>query len=381
MTKIISVFIVILSFLQISSVFSQGRNLPLNVSLIYPLSINQSRKDNVNINAGLIGSKFNNLKGLGVNLFYSVLDEDVNGVQLNGVYAETRRRLKGIQFAGMVNTATEGGWGIMASGLVNMTFDNFIGLQFGGISNLCFESAKGIQFAGLYNLAGKDLSVLQLSAAGNITGRHMKGVQTAVLFNFAGLINKGLQFSAINLTRNQHGVQFGLVNVSDVNKGFQFGVLNVVGTKQDGATLGLFYVYDNTRIQILLSGGNITYGTLGMRFKTNNIYTMLDFGAPVVFSKSEKSLLFTYRVGYSFNLKYLNFNTDLGFTSISSESNQVDDKPSKNQFGISFRAGLERHISGKFGLFANFGALNRADSYKKSKFKLQYIFEGGIVIL
>lgn len=209
----------------------------------------------------------------------------------------------------------------------------------------------------------------------------MSGAQISGLFNYAGNTNNGFQLSALNLTKNQNGTQLGIVNISENNTGFQFGILNMAGKTNKGLSLGLFYVNDKTSVQLMMSGGNISYGTFGVRFKTNNIYSMLDVGAPVAISTSEKSVLFNYRVGYSFDLKFMNINSDLGFTHISNESNQTAGKSSKNQYGLSFRLGLEKNIIKKLGVFVNAGYLRLADSYSSPTFKDKFIIEGGIVVL
>ncbi len=382
MIKFYKIFLVFLLLIcAFSDGFSQGKNLPVNLSLIYPVSINQSKQDNVNFNIGILSSHINNLKGIGVNGLYSTLEGDLNGLQINGIYAETRNKLKGIQLTGGANVVTEGGSGAMIGGIANLSFEEFAGLQLSAISNLGLENVKGIQISGLYNLVGKDLNVLQLALAGNVTGNNMSGVQIAAFFNLAANANRGLQLSTFNLSKDQNGAQIGLFNISQNNTGLQFGILNMAGKKQSGLSLGLFYAGPESKVQLLLSGGNISYATLGVRFKTNSIYTMLDIGAPVAISTSEKSVLFNYRAGYSFDLKFMNINTDLGFTHISNESNQTEGKSSKNQFGLSFRLGLEKNIFKKLGVFVNAGYLRLADSYSSPSFSDKFILEGGIVVL
>lgn len=377
--KLVIVFLV--SVLVVNLSYSQGKDLPVNLSLVYPVSINQSTQDNVYFNVGIISSHINNLRGIGINGIYSILENDLNGFQVNGIYAETRNKLKGIQLTGGANVVTEGGNGAMLGGIANLTFNDFTGLQIAGITNLGFENIKGVQIAGLYNLVGNDVSVMQAALAGNVTGKIMSGAQVSALFNLAGNSNNGIQISALNMTKNQNGAQLGLINISENNTGFQIGVLNMAGKTNKGLSLGLFYVNDKTRVQLMMSGGNISYGTFGVRFKTNNIYSMLDVGAPVAISTSEKSVLFNYRVGYSFDLKFMNVNTDLGFTHISNESNQTPGKSSKNQPGMSVRIGLEKNILNKLGLFINTGYMRLGDSYDSPVFKDKYIIEGGIVVL
>jgi len=364
-----------------SSLFSQGKDLPVNLSVIYPVSINTSKSDNVNFNIGIIGSNINSLKGFGVNGIYSVLEGDLNGVQINGVYSETRKKLKGAQLSVGINALTEGGRGLMLGGIGNIVFDDFSGIQLSGISNLAFESVRGFQIAGLYNMAGKDVNIMQFGLAGNVTGMKMKGLQVSGLFNLAGISNKGMQVSSINITKSQNGVQFGFVNACDNNEGLQFGILNVVGKKQNGTTIGLLNAFPDTKVQLLIGGGNFAYATIGARFKTNGIYTSLVMGAPVAISNTTKSILFNYNFGYSFDLKYLNINTDLGFTHIANESNQVENKSSKNQFGITIKAGLEKQILSKLGIFVNGGFLYLADSYNSPSFSNKFVIEGGFTLL
>jgi hypothetical protein len=375
------IFVLLVSLVVVNLSFSQGKDMPVNLSLVYPVSINQSKLDNVNFNVGIIGSQFYNLRGLGINGLYSVLGHDLNGLQVNGLYAETRNKLKGIQLTGGANVVTEGGTGALIGGFANLTFDDFTGLQFSSIANFSFENVRGVQASMFYNLVGKNINVLQVAVAGNVTGKIMSGAQLSVLFNLAGNTSKGLQVSTINLTKFQKGAQLGLVNITEVNEGFQLGIFNIVDKKQKGLSLGLFYVGEKSRVQILMSGGNISYGNLGFRFKTNNIYTLLNLGAPVSISTSNKSALTAYRVGYSFDLNFLNINTDVGFMHLSNEKDQTPGKSSSNQFGFSFRTGIEKNIFRKFGLFVNVGILRSSDSYNNPVFKNNFVFEGGIVVL
>jgi hypothetical protein len=382
MIKLYKVFTVFLLLLfTVNTGFSQGKDLPVNLSLIYPVSINQSLQDNVNFNVGILGSRFKNLNGLGVNGLFSILENDLNGIQVNGLYAETSNKLKGIQLTGGVNAVEEGGSGAMIGGIANLSFNNFEGLQLAGITNLGLENVKGVQVAGLYNIAGKDLNIMQISLAGNIVGGFMSGAQLSAFFNLAANTNRGIQLSAFNMTKDQNGAQIGIINIGQNNSGLQLGILNMTAKKQSGLSLGLFYINDDTKVQLMMSGGNLSYGTFGVRFETNNIYSMLDAGAPVAISSSVKSVMFDYRVGYSFDLKFLNINTDLGFTHISNESNQTTGKTSKNQFGLTLRLGLEKNIYKRLGLFVNTGYLRLADSYSSPVFTNKVIFEGGIVVL
>lgn len=382
MIKFYRLVLAILFVLAISDLgLSQGRDLPVNLSLVYPVSINQSKQDNVNFNIGIIGSQFNNLKGLGINGMYSVLANDLNGLQINGLYAETRGKLKGIQLTGGLNVVTRGGTGAMLGGLANMMFDDFTGFQFSSIANFGFENVSGVQTSLLYNLVGKNINVLQVAAAGNVAGQIMSGAQLSLLFNLAGNTSKGIQISSINLTKFQKGAQLGFVNIAEDNEGCQLGIFNLVDKKQSGLSLGLFYVGEKSKVQMLLSGGNITYGKIGFRFKTNNIFTMFGLGGPVSISSSNKSAMVEYRAGYSFDLNFLNINTDIGFLYISNEKDQTPGKSSINQYGFSFRAGLEKNIFKKFGLFVNTGIIRSSDSFKDPVFKNNFLFEGGIVIL
>jgi hypothetical protein len=134
MVKFYKTFLVFLLLIcAFSDGFSQGKDLPVNVSIIYPVSINQSKKDNAYFNIGIIGSDINNLKAFGVNAVYSTIENDLTGLQISGLYAETRNKLKGIQITGGANVVTEGGSGAMIGGVANLSFNDFKGLQISGI--------------------------------------------------------------------------------------------------------------------------------------------------------------------------------------------------------------------------------------------------------
>lgn len=382
MTKIYKAVLSVCVFLLASSMLqAQGKHIPFNLSLVYPVSINSSLKDNVDFNLGIIGSRFNKLNGASINSVFSILESDLNGLQINGLYGETRGKLNGMQITVGANVVTGSGRGFLLGGLANLTFDEFQGIQLAGISNVNFENLNGIQIAGVYNSNGKNVSIMQASVAGNVTGQQMYGAQLSALFNDAGVANSGLQLSSINLTKLQKGVQIGLVNATTDNHGLQIGIFNAVTKKQKGTTLGLVYIYENTKINLLFSAGNLSYATLGARFKTNNIYTMFDLGAPVVSSNTNKSVLISYRAGYSFKLKHFDLNTDIGYSHISNEVNQVPNKRSNNQFAITLRTGVEKNIYKKIGVFVNGGYTFFADSYYSPHFTNKFIIEGGVVLL
>ena len=382
MAKIYRMFLLVCVFLLSASILqAQGKHIPFNLSLVYPVSINQSLKDDVGFNLGIIGSRFNKLNGGSLNGIYSILEGGLDGLQVNGLYAETRGMLRGMQISGGANVLTTGGRGFLLGGLANLSFDDFQGLQFAGIANVNLENLNGVQLAGVYNSNGKDISLLQTSLAANITGKNLYGAQLALLFNVAGYSNRGLQLSSLNITKFQKGVQIGLVNAVDDNYGLQIGIFNAVTKKQKGTTLGLVYIYNNTKINFMLSAGNLSYATFGARFRTNNIYSMFDLGGPVVSSSTTKSILVSYRVGYSFKFKYFDLNTDVGYSHISNETNQVPNKRSNNQFAITLRTGVERNIYKKIGVFVNGGYTFFADSYYGPHFTNKFIIEGGVVLL
>lgn len=382
MTKIYKVVLSVCVFLLAASMLqAQGKNVPFNLSLVYPVSINRSLKDNVGFNLGIIGSRFNKLNGGSINGAFSILESDLNGLQINGLYAETRGKLNGMQVTGAANVLTSGGRGFLLGGLANLSFDDFQGLQIAGISNVNFENLNGVQIAGVYNSNGKNVSLLQTAVAGNVTGQYNYGAQISALFNVAGVGNTGLQISSINIARTQKGLQIGLVNAVTDNHGLQIGIFNAIGKKQKGTTLGLFYIFKDTKINLLLSAGNLSYATFGARFKNNNIYTMFELGAPVVSSNTNKSVLVSYRAGYSFKFKHFDLNTDLGYSHITNEVDQVPNKKSNNQFAITLRTGVEKNIYKKIGVFVNGGYTFFADSYYSPHFTNKFIIEGGVVLL
>jgi hypothetical protein len=364
-----------------SAGYTQGKHVPVNLSLVYPISINKSVNDEVDFNFGLIGSKFGSLNGFSINGIYSILEKDINGIQINGIYAETRNKLNGIQLTGLANDVTKGGSGAVIGGLANMVFGDFKGLQLAGITNISLESVKGVQLAGGYNLAGADINILQMAGLGNISGGKMKGVQLSAFFNLASVENRGVQTSLINITARQNGFQLGFMNLADENGGIQVGIVNMITKKQKGTTLGLFYIYPDTKVQLLLTSGNVSYFMIGGRFKTNNIYTMLDFGGPVVHSNTTRSISADFRVGYSFKFKFFDFNTDLGYTHFNHYQNQVEGKDSQQQFAVILRAGFEKEIMKKLGVFLNTGYGFFADSYHSPNFGNKFLIEGGVVVL
>lgn len=82
---------------------------------------------------------------------------------------------------------------------------------------------------------------------------------------------KGIQISGLgNITGSTSvGVQLAPFNVAVHAKGLQIGLVNYYKDKLDGFQLGLVNANPNTKVQMMIFGGNTTKLNMAARFKTN----------------------------------------------------------------------------------------------------------------
>ena len=285
------------------------------------------------INIGLL-STMNRLNGVGINALGSVVHGDMNGVQITGLANLAGGTMRGVQLAGISNISGDNTVGLSAAGLVNITGQSFGGLMASGLLNVVGEHMNGLQIAGI----------------ANITASKLNGVQVALC----------------NYATKTRGLQIGLVNYyKEDMKGFQLGLVNA---------------NPDTKVQMMVYGGNATPANIGVRFKNQLFYTILGVGSMYQGLNDKFSASASYRAGLSFPLyKGLSISGDLGYQHIEAFDNKDEVIP-KRLYALQARANLEYQFTKKFGIFATGGYGVTRFYNKSSNYDKGAIIEAGIVL-
>ena len=428
------------------------------------------------VNIGLL-STMNRLNGVGINALGSVVHGDMNGVQITGLANLAGGTMRGVQLAGISNISGNNTVGLSAAGLVNITGDrtqgviisgltsiggdNTSGLMISGFMNVTGNMASGLHFSGAANITGQSFGGLMASGLLNVVGEHMNGLQMAgianitasklngvqiALCNYAtqarglqiGLVNyykedmKGFQLGLVNANpdtrvqmmvyggnatpanigvrfKNQlfytilgigsmyqnglqmagianitasklNGVQIALCNYATQARGLQIGLVNYYKEDMKGFQLGLVNANPDTRVQMMVYGGNATPANIGVRFKNQLFYTILGIGSMYQGLNDKFSASASYRAGLSFTLyKGLSISGDLGYQHIEAFDNKDEVIP-KRLYALQARANLEYQITRKFGIYATGGYGLTRFYNKSSNYDKGAIIEAGIVL-
>lgn len=333
------------------------------------------------VNIGLL-STMNRLNGVGINALGSVVHGDMNGVQITGLANLAGGTMRGVQFAGISNISGNNTLGLSVAGLVNITGDGSKGVVITGLTNIGGDNNSGVMLSGFMNVTGNMASGLQLSGAANITGQAFNGVMTSGLLNVVGEHMNGLQMAGLaNITGNKlNGVQVGAFNYATNVRGLQIGLVNYYQKEMKGFQLGLVNANPDTRVQMMMYGGNATPANIGVRFKNNLFYTIVGVGSFYQDLNDKFSISASYRAGMSFSIyKGLSISGDLGYQHIEACSNKDEVIP-RRLYALQARANVEYQLTKKFGIFATGGYgltrfYNRSSNYDKGA-----IIEAGIVL-
>lgn len=333
------------------------------------------------VNIGLL-STMNRLNGVGINALGSVVHGDMNGVQITGLANLAGGTMRGVQFAGISNISGNNTVGLSAAGLVNITGDGSKGVVISGLTNIGGDNISGVMLSGFMNVTGNMASGLQLSGAANITGQAFNGVMTSGLLNVVGEHMNGLQMAGLaNITGNKlNGVQVGVFNYATNVRGLQIGLVNYYQKEMKGFQLGLVNANPDTRVQMMMYGGNATPANIGVRFKNKLFYTIVGVGSFYQDLNDKFSISASYRAGMSFSIyKGLSISGDLGYQHIEACSNKDEVIP-RRLYALQARANVEYQLTKKFGIFATGGYgltrfYNRSSNYDKGA-----IIEAGIVL-
>ena len=354
----------------------------INLSLWKNLST--QRTDTVGstfFNLGIF-SAMNRLNGLGVNVLGAVTGRDMNGIQISGISNMVGGSMRGVQVAGITNSNGNNLSGLSVSGLVGITGNHARGMVFSGLANITGDNSNGMIVGGLLNITGEKTAGVQLSGLANISGGNFSGITISGLLNVVGDDMKGLQISGLgNITGGTSaGVQLSPLNVAVRAKGLQIGLVNYYKEKLDGFQLGLVNANPDTKVQMMVYGGNVTPANIGVRFKNQLFYTILGVGSMYQGLNDKFSASASYRAGLSFPIyKGLSISGDLGYQHIETFDNKDEVIPGR-LYALQARANLEYQLTKKFGIFATGGYgltrfYNKSGNYDKGA-----IIEAGIVL-
>ena len=152
----------------------------------------------------------------------------------------------------------------------------------------------------------------------------------------------------VNVTTGEtDGLQIGLINSTRDTTALKIGLVNLT---------------PNTRVQLMLFGGNTTKSNVGVRFLNHHFYTLLGFGLYYRGLDDHFSGALFYRAGYrhAFSPRFA-LSADLGLAHI--EDSPADaEKTELRRLAFQARLNAEYRIASQLSFFAA-GGWSRAHRY------------------
>lgn len=216
------------------------------------------------LSLGLLGDRAARVTGLQLALFYTRVNDGLDGVQAGLGFNFVDGVFRGAQLAGAANFAKDGAGVQLAIGF------NVAGRLRGAQVALGndVEDGRGVQL-GLFNKAvAFDGAQIGLSNFGD----QSRGVQV-------GLVNgaeevAGVQLGAVNLARRAQGFRLGLLNVSKRSGGFDLAVVNVMG-ESDGEAFALVNLIGGGIHQLAAYSTDIMLGNVALKLGGRHLYSAL----------------------------------------------------------------------------------------------------------
>lgn len=359
---------------------AEGKKYAVNLSLWYPISINKTKNDTVNLNLTLLYSRVGYVNGLDLSLIASAISHDLDGVQICGLAGIVGETGKGLQLSLLSNIVGESFEGIQATGLINITGNSISGVQLAGLMNIAGERASAAQASTLFNITGEDLEGIQLSAGFNITGNNLKGLQAVGLFNIAGknldgiqaagLFNvtgetlRGFQVAAFNIAAHSKGAQVGIANVAGDTSGLQLGLVNYAKEENTGVPIGPVNIAQNGRIRGVAWGGRHVAVTGGAKFQIRSLFSLLTLGVGNLNDNISESVSYGFHYGMSFPLGRLTLSPDFGYRYRDNKPLFKKTEEEPDQHILEARLILGIPLSERFSLFFGGGLSRIFDSGK-----------------
>ena len=301
----------------------------INFSLYYPVSLNQSKHDRVNLNLTLINSRVGYVSGFDFSVIASSITHRLNGVQICGLSSVVGESGQGMQVSGLINVSGGNFKGFQGAGLMNIVGEDLSGFQIGGLMNVAGQNGRwfqaaglgsvagenfsGIQISGIFSVAGQKGTGFQLSGFFNVAGESFDGLQAAGLFNVTGSILRGFQCALFNVAAESKGVQIGVVNAGGSSSGVQIGIVNYTKEENTGVPFGLVNLAENGSISKIFWGGNSVAATGGVKFIVGRVYSILSLGGFNLDDGVNGSLTYGFHYGINFPAGSYVISTDLGY--------------------------------------------------------------------
>lgn len=373
---------------------------PAGINLSLWKNMATQRTDTVGstcFNLGIF-STMNRLSGIGINVLGAMTIRDMNGAQFSGISNIVGGSMRGIQVAGISNVNGDNlsglslsglvgitgsnARGVIFSGLANITGNNTRGLAMGGLLNITGEKSSGVHLAGLANISGENFNGATASGLLNVVGEDLRGIQLSGLGNIIGETMTGVQISGIGnvVGKSFTGAQIAPFNFAGNGKGLQIGLVNYYKKKFDGLQLGLVNANPDTKVQLMLFGGNATKLNAGARFKNKLFYTIIGGGTHYLDFSDKFSASLFYRAGLELPLyKQLFISGDLGFQHIENFKNKDYGFPAR-LYALQARVNLEYRLTERLGVFVTGGYGGSRYYTKGATYDKGVIVEGGVIL-
>ncbi|MEG1865709.1 MAG: hypothetical protein RR331_02390 [Bacteroides sp.] len=327
-------------------------------------------------------STMNRLNGVGVNILPGAVHKNMNGLQFSAIANLVGGSMHGVQLSGISNINGNNLVGISATGLINIAGNNVQGLLCSGLMNIAGDNTRGVVAGGLMNITGNEGSGMQLAGIANIAGSNFNGLMSSGLLNVVGSTLNGIQLSGLgNITADRmNGAQIGLLNYSTKVNGVQFGLVNYYKSELKGVQLGLVNVNPNTKVQLMVFGGNATKTNVAARFKNRLFYTLVGGGTHYLSFGDKFSAALFYRGGIWLPLyKKLVISGDLGYQHIETFHNKSADIPAR-LYALQARINLEVPLTKKLAVFASGGYGLSRHYNKNATYDRGMIIEAGLIV-
>lgn len=371
-----------LLFIVTGIVSAQNKSAGINLSVWKGISTQPADSAQTTyFNLGIL-STMNRLNGVGFNAFGSVIGGNMNGIQFSGLANMVGGSMRGVQLSGISNINGNNMVGLSATGLVNIAGNQSKGVLLSGMTSISGDNTSGVMASGIMNISGDGASGVHLAGLANITGATFNGVTAGGLLNVIGEHLNGVQISGFaNIVASRmNGAQIGLGNYATKAKGVQIGLVNYYKNEMKGFQLGLVNANPDTKVQMMIFGGNATKINIGARFKNKLFYTIIGAGTHYLDFSDKFSATLFYRGGIWLPLcKDLTISGDLGYQHIETFKNKDYGIPAR-LYGLQARLNLEYQITKKFGIFAS-GGYGGSHYYNKDiTYDKGVIVEAGIVL-
>lgn len=399
-TVILLLFTGAISAQDIDSKTVKKKREPAGINLSLWKNMATQRTDTVGstcFNLGIF-STMNRLSGIGINVLGAMTIRDMNGAQFSGISNIVGGSMRGIQVAGISNVNGDNlsglslsglvgitgsnARGVIFSGLANITGNNTRGLAMGGLLNITGEKSSGVHLAGLANISGENFNGATASGLLNVVGEDLRGIQLSGLGNIIGETMTGVQISGIGnvVGKSFTGAQIAPFNFAGNGKGLQIGLVNYYKKKFDGLQLGLVNANPDTKVQLMLFGGNATKLNAGARFKNKLFYTIIGGGTHYLDFSDKFSASLFYRAGLELPLyKQLFISGDLGFQHIENFKNKDYGFPAR-LYALQARVNLEYRLTERLGVFVTGGYGGSRYYTKGATYDKGVIVEGGVIL-